>query len=136
MQIITPCVATKLIVCYLLQMLFLSLLTLWLLKTFLLYLSTATSLYMYLAFSLLCRASDISRGHGAAKFRQICKIPQNSSEISRFFRGCVPKDPAIYDFFFHNLSEALFMIEHFYNQTGKTVNIRNISGMLLCANWV
>ena len=139
MQIITPCVATKLIVCYLLQMLFLSLLTLWLLKTFLLHSSTATSLYMYLAFSLSCRDSDISHGHGAAKFRQICKIPQNSREIGWFFLEFVPKNPAIYDFFFHDLSKALFMVEHFYNQTGKTVNIRNISGMLLCckikANW-
>ena len=31
------------------------------------------------------------------------------------------------------------MVEHFYNQTGKTVNTKNISGMLLCckikASW-
>ena len=51
--IITPCVATKLKVSYLPQMFFLSLLTLCMQKAFLLYSSTATSLCMYLAFSLL-----------------------------------------------------------------------------------
>ena len=30
------------------------------------------------------RASDISRGHGAAKFQQICEIPQNSQKHEKY----------------------------------------------------
>ena len=33
--------------------------------------------------------------------------PTNSREIGRFFREFVPKNPAKFDFFFQNLSEAL-----------------------------
>ena len=42
-------------------------------------------------------------------------------------------------FIVHVFGISSFMEEHFYNQTGKTVNTRNFSGMLLCckikANW-
>ena len=34
--------------------------------------------------------------------------PENSRENSRFFREFVPKNPTKFDFFFRNLSEALF----------------------------
>ena len=34
------------------------------------------------------------------------ELQQNSREIVRFFREFVPKNPAKFDFFFHNLSEA------------------------------
>ena len=36
---------------------------------------------------------------------QVC--PKNSHKISSFFRDFVPKNPAKFDFFFHDLSEAL-----------------------------
>ena len=35
--------------------------------------------------------------------------PENSHEIGRFFRDFVPKNPAKFDFFFHDLSEALII---------------------------
>ena len=35
------------------------------------------------------------------------KLPWNSREIGRFFREFVPKNPAKFDFFFRDLSEAL-----------------------------
>ena len=35
------------------------------------------------------------------------KFPQNSREIVLFFRDFVPKNPAKFDFFFRDLSEAL-----------------------------
>ena len=35
-------------------------------------------------------------------------------------------------FIVHVFGSFSFMVEHFYNQSGKTVNTRNISGMLLC----
>ena len=38
-------------------------------------------------------------------FSEVC--PENSREIGRFFREFVPKNPAKFDFFFHDLSEAL-----------------------------
>ena len=38
---------------------------------------------------------------------QVC--PENSREIGRFFRDFVPKNPAKFDFFFHDLSEALII---------------------------
>ena len=38
-------------------------------------------------------------------FGEIC--PENSREISRFFREFVPKNPAKFDFFFRDLSETL-----------------------------
>ena len=34
------------------------------------------------------------------------ELQQNSREIVQFFREFVPKNPAKFDFFFHNLSEA------------------------------
>ena len=43
-------------------------------------------------------------------FGEFCpgKFPRNSREIGRFFRELVPKNPAKFDFFFRDLSEALF----------------------------
>ena len=38
------------------------------------------------------------------------KLPWNSCEIGQFFREFVPKNPAKFDFFFHNLSEALLRV--------------------------
>ena len=38
-------------------------------------------------------------------FGEVC--PENSREIGRFFREFVPKNPAKFDFFFRDLSEAL-----------------------------
>ena len=38
-------------------------------------------------------------------FSEVC--PENSREIGWFFREFVPKNPAKFDFFFHDLSEAL-----------------------------
>ena len=38
-------------------------------------------------------------------FGEVC--PENSREISRFFREFVPKNPTKFDFFFRDLSEAL-----------------------------
>ena len=35
------------------------------------------------------------------------KLPRNSREIGRFFREFVSKNPAKFDFFFRDLSEAL-----------------------------
>ena len=35
------------------------------------------------------------------------KLPRNSHEIGQFFREFVPKNPPKFDFFFHDLSEAL-----------------------------
>ena len=50
---------------------------------------------------------------------QVC--PENSHEIGRFFRDFVPKNPAKFDFFFHNLSEALiircFQFSYFESHT-------------------
>ena len=124
-QIITPCDATKLIVCYLLQMLLLSLLTLWLLKTFLLHSSTATSLYMYLAFSLLRRASDISavmerRNSGkSAKFLrnrpvfpQIC--PKKSCDLWLFLPRPV-RSPVYGRTFLQSNWENCEHQKHFWN---------------------
>ena len=37
------------------------------------------------------------------------KLLRNSREIGRFFREFVPKNPAKFDFFFHDLSEALLL---------------------------
>ena len=39
------------------------------------------------------------------------KLKRNSREIGRFFREFVPKKPAKFDFFFHDLSEALIKRE-------------------------
>ena len=38
-------------------------------------------------------------------FVEVC--PENSRAIGRFFREFVPKNPAKFDFFFRDLSEAL-----------------------------
>ena len=38
-------------------------------------------------------------------FSEVC--PENSREIGWFFREFVPKNPVKFDFFFHDLSEAL-----------------------------
>ena len=35
------------------------------------------------------------------------KFPRNSRDIGHFFRNFVPENPAKFDFFFHDLSEAL-----------------------------
>ena len=35
-------------------------------------------------------------------------LPQNFHEIGQFFHEFVPKNPAKFDFFFHNLSEYLY----------------------------
>ena len=136
MQIITPCIATKLKVCYLLQMLFFV---------------TFNSLVAKNVFVMLINCYFFGDVFGIFSFMQgfwyfeRSRGPRNSGksaksrEIGRFFHEFVPKNPVKYDFFFRDLSEALFMVEHFYNQTGKTVHTRNISGMLLCckikANW-
>ena len=84
MQIITPCVATKLKVCYLLQILF------------------------FVTFDSLL-----------------------AKNVFVILINCY--------FIVHVFGIFSFMEEHFYNQTGKTVNTRNISGMLLCckikASW-
>ena len=51
----------------------------------------------------------------------------------------LPENIAQFLIFYRTLSDGLYMAEHFYNQTGKTVNTRKISGMLLCckmkASW-
>ena len=39
------------------------------------------------------------------------KLPQNSHKVGRFFREFVPKNPAKFDFFSHNLSEALSSLQ-------------------------
>ena len=41
-------------------------------------------------------------------FGEVC--PENSREIGRFFREFVPKNPAKFDFFFRDLSEALYKV--------------------------
>ena len=38
------------------------------------------------------------------------KLPRNYHEIGRFFCEFVPKNPAEFDFFFHDLSEALLIV--------------------------
>ena len=45
-------------------------------------------------------------------FVEVC--PENSRAIGRFFREFVPKNPAKFDFFFRDLSEALLNV-HAYS---------------------
>ena len=44
------------------------------------------------------------------------KLPRNSREIGRFFRKFVPQNPAKFDFFFRDLSEALSMCDQLYQK--------------------
>ena len=49
-------------------------------------------------------------------FGEVC--PENSREIGRFFREFVPKNPAKFDFFFRDLSEALLRQAPLHQQKG------------------
>ena len=50
------------------------------------------------------------------------KFPRNSCKIGQFFHEFVPKNPAQFDFFSHDLSEALFQATFDYQYKIKIVN--------------
>ena len=53
----------------------------------------------------------LENNHKTGRFLPVAfwwSLPWNSREIGRFFREFVPKNPANFDFFFRDLSEALY----------------------------
>ena len=63
----------------------------------------------------ICSEICLENNHKIGRFLSIAfwwslpwKLPWNSREIGQFFREFVPKNPTKFDFFFRDLSEALF----------------------------
>ena len=62
------------------------------------------------------------------------KLPQNFCKIGRFFREFFPKNPAKFDFFFHNLSEALLYRDLLYQ--GSNVGDAEVLLNIHCISWL
>ena len=78
---------------------------------------------------LNCRASDILRGCGPAKFPKKREIPRKSRKIGWFFREFAPENPAKFCFFFRVISEALKLLG--YKKLMSTSQAKNWKLMLV-----
>ena len=63
---------------------------------------------------------------------EVC--PKNSREIGRFFRKFFPKNPAKFDFTFHNQSEDLLYRDLLYQ--GPTVADAEVLLNIHCISWL